>query len=430
MVRPPVEPMLAKSVDTVPRGRGLAYEPKWDGWRAIAFRHHEGVCLQSRAGRDLGAYFPDVIDAVTAAVAPGAVLDGELVVWEADRTDFSLLQRRVTAGAQRATLARRHPAHYVVFDLLSAPPGLPLLDKPLAERRALLTSLLADAPAQLTLSPQSTDVGHATEWLHTWTAAGIEGVMIKRLDGRYEPGRRAWQKYRAYHTTEAIIGGVNPHLTNPEILLLGRLDEGGRLRYTGRTHALRPDQRAELATLLTPHPSPDRTRQARPPVAAAAARLLDGAARPAATPPLHPGRAGHRRGDRGRHRLRAPPRPLPTPTPRPRHRRRPPTRRPTLTPTGTAIQPRRPVRDSQNASRRPLAHPEHDQGVIHSPRRRPQLAASPWRGSGLDDETELVGEAAARLLATATCRWSSPSRRPPTSRSPRRSDGTGTGLRP
>lgn len=133
-MRPPVEPMLAKSVDTVPRGRGLAYEPKWDGWRAIAFRHHEGVCLQSRAGRDLGAYFPDVIDAVTAAVAPGAVLDGELVVWEADRTDFSLLQRRVTAGAQRATLARRHPAHYVVFDLLSAPPGLPLLDK--APRRA------------------------------------------------------------------------------------------------------------------------------------------------------------------------------------------------------------------------------------------------------------------------------------------------------
>ncbi|WP_446213438.1 ATP-dependent DNA ligase [Micromonospora sp. IBSANI012] len=77
------------------------------------------------------------------------------------------------------------------------------MDGLFAERRALLTSLLADAPTQLTLSPQSTDVGQATEWLHTWTAAGIEGLMIKRLDSRYEPGKRGWQKYRAYHTTEA-----------------------------------------------------------------------------------------------------------------------------------------------------------------------------------------------------------------------------------
>ncbi|WP_346534376.1 ATP-dependent DNA ligase [Micromonospora sp. DPT] len=245
--------MLAKPVEIVPTGHGLSYEPKWDGWRALALRHQDGVYLQSRAGRDLGAYFPDVLEAVHQAVAPGAVLDGELVVWAGERTDFSQLQRRVTAGTGRDALARSHPAHYVLFDLLSAPPGLPMLDKPLAERRALLTSLLADAPAQLTLSPQSTDVGQATEWLHTWTAAGIEGLMIKRLDSRYEPGKRGWQKYRAYHTTEAIIGGVTPSLSNPETLLLGRLDEQGRLRYIGRTHALRPAQRAELIDLLTPH---------------------------------------------------------------------------------------------------------------------------------------------------------------------------------
>ncbi|TWG28218.1 ATP dependent DNA ligase-like protein [Micromonospora palomenae] len=252
--------MLAKPVEIVPAGHGLSYEPKWDGWRALAFRHQDGVYLQSRAGRDLGAYFPDVREAVNQAVAPGAVLDGELVVWAGERTDFSLLQRRVTAGTGRDALARSHPAHYVVFDLLSAPPGLPLLDKPLAERRALLTSLLADAPAQLTLSPQSTDVAQATEWLRTWTAAGIEGLMIKRLDSRYEPGKRGWHKYRAYHTTEAIIGGVTPSLANLETLLLGRLDEHGRLRYTGRTHALRPAQRAELIDLLAPHTSaPDGT---------------------------------------------------------------------------------------------------------------------------------------------------------------------------
>ncbi|MEH0981876.1 ATP-dependent DNA ligase [Micromonospora sp. CPCC 205556] len=169
--------MLAKPVGNVPEGPGLSYEPKWDGWRALAFRQHNGVYLQSRAGRDLGTYFPDVVEAVCRAVAPGTVLDGELVVWERERTDFSQLQRRVTAGTDREALVRHHPAHYVVFDLLSAPPGLPLLGKPLAERRALLTSLLADAPAQVTLSPASTDVGQATEWLHTWTAAGLEGLL-------------------------------------------------------------------------------------------------------------------------------------------------------------------------------------------------------------------------------------------------------------
>ncbi|MEV4481728.1 ATP-dependent DNA ligase [Micromonospora coxensis] len=253
MLRPPVAPMLAKPVEVVPTGHGLSYEPKWDGWRALAFRHQDGVYPQSRSGRELGPYFPDVLEALNQAVAPGTVLDGELVVWAGERTDFSLLQRRATAGTGRDALARSHPAHYVVFDLLSAPPGLPLLDKPLAERRALLTSLLADAPAQLTLSPQSTDVRQATEWLHTWTAAGIEGLLIKRLDSRYEPGKHGWRKYRAYHTTEAIIGGVTPSLSNPETLLLGRLDEHGRLRYAGRTHSLRSAQRAELIDLLTPH---------------------------------------------------------------------------------------------------------------------------------------------------------------------------------
>ncbi|MFI7578407.1 ATP-dependent DNA ligase [Micromonospora sp. NPDC049497] len=250
-VHPPFAPMLAKSVDTAPEAPGVAYEPKWDGWRALAFRRPNGVYLQSRAGRDLSSYFPDITEAVSEAVPAGAALDGELVVWEGERTNFSLLQRRVTAGAQLPALIGRHPAHYVVFDLLRAPSGRPLLDTPLMERRALLEQLLADAPAPLTLSPQTTDLERAVEWLHTWTAAGIEGLMIKRLDGRYEPGRRGWQKLRAYRTTEAIIGGVTPTIDNPQTLLLGRVDQHGRLRYTGRTSPLRPAQRTGLAALLT-----------------------------------------------------------------------------------------------------------------------------------------------------------------------------------
>ena len=134
----------------------------------------------------------------------GAVLDGEFVVWEGERTNFSQLQRRVTAGAQLPAVIGRHPAHYVVFDLLRAPPGRPLLDTPLIERRALLGQLLAQAPAPLTLSPQTTNLEQAVEWLHTWTAAGIEGLMIKRLDGRYESGRRGCQRLRAYRTMELM----------------------------------------------------------------------------------------------------------------------------------------------------------------------------------------------------------------------------------
>lgn len=244
--------MLATPVDTLPEGPGWAYEPKWDGWRAIAFCRAQGVHLQSRSARPLSNYFPDVTRVVRATVPAGVVLDGELIVWERERTNFALLQRRVTAGSHVLRMARDHPAHYVVFDLLRDVDGRELLEVPLSERRARLTDLLANAPAQLPLSPQTTDLAEAQEWLSTWTAAGIEGVMAKRLGSRYEPGRRGWRKLRARRTTEAIIGGVTGALHDPETLLVGRFDPAGRLRYTGRTHPLSAPQRRELALLLAP----------------------------------------------------------------------------------------------------------------------------------------------------------------------------------
>ncbi|WP_255420255.1 MULTISPECIES: hypothetical protein [Micromonospora] len=111
MLRRPVAPMLAAPVDSVPESPNLIYEPKWDGWRALAFRGASDVYLQSRAGRNLTPYFPDITRAVRAIVPPGAVLDGELVVWERGRTNFALLQRRVTAGRQLLREAREHPAY-------------------------------------------------------------------------------------------------------------------------------------------------------------------------------------------------------------------------------------------------------------------------------------------------------------------------------
>ena len=260
VLRRPVAPMLAAPVDAVPEGPDLAHEPKFDGWRCIAFRETDGVYLQSRAGRNLTTYFPDITRAIRAAIPPGVVCDGELIVWDRGRTNFALLQRRVTAGRDLLRLSREWPAHYVLFDLLADTGGQVLLDQPLARRRARLEQLLAGAPAQLTLTPQTADMRQVADWLLHWTvAAGIEGVVSKRLDGRYEPGRRGWWKFRTRLVTEAIVGGVTGSISHPDTALLGRFDRRQRLRYTGRTHPLTHGQRQELAALLSPpRPAPRR----------------------------------------------------------------------------------------------------------------------------------------------------------------------------
>jgi ATP-dependent DNA ligase len=257
VLRPPIQPMLAKPVRALPPPEacagGCAYEPKFDGWRCLVFSQPHGVYLQSRAGRPLAGYFPEIARVCHQVLPADMVIDGELVVWEPERgrTSFTLLQRRVSAGRRVLRLAIQHPAHLVVFDLVQAD-GQPLLDTPLAHRRARLAALLAAAPAQLALCPQTTQPGQAIEWLTTWTGTGVEGLIIKGLASRYQPGRRGWSKYRSTTTTEAIIAGVIGSTGDPHALLLGRFDHQNRLRYVGRTHPLKPAQRADLAGTLTP----------------------------------------------------------------------------------------------------------------------------------------------------------------------------------
>ncbi|GLH98834.1 hypothetical protein Pa4123_41090 [Phytohabitans aurantiacus] len=182
-------------------------------------------------------------------------MDGELIIWDQarGRTSFADLQRRVTAGPRLVRLVREHPANYVLFDLLADPNGV-LLGRPLAERRGRLERLLENAPPGLQLCPQTHDLSEAHEWMRTWPAAGVEGVVAKRLNSRYEPGRRRWCKLRVKTTTEAIIGGVTGTVSDPETLLLGRHDLTGRLRYVGRTHTLTASLRRELSARLTRSP--------------------------------------------------------------------------------------------------------------------------------------------------------------------------------
>lgn len=259
MLRPPVMPMRAAAVDRLPAPDalpgGCRYEPKWDGWRVLVFRTREGVYLQSRAGRPLAPYFPDLVEPARRALPAGVVVDGELVVWDVERgrTSFTALQRRVNGVVG-------HPAHLVAFDLLQAPRGEELLGMPLSERRLRLTQVLAGAPAQLSLCPQTDSPEEALDWFTDWPLGGIEGLVVKGRTGPYRPGATDWLKLRHRRTTEAVVGGITGSLAAPETALLGRFDAAGELRFVGRTRKLRPAQGREVAAALAPdggdHPWP------------------------------------------------------------------------------------------------------------------------------------------------------------------------------
>jgi ATP-dependent DNA ligase len=245
--------MLARTVSSLPTGSGWAFEPKFDGYRVLAFRSRARVELQSRQQRILTAHFPDVAAAI-AGLGDEVVLDGELVIWNAGRFDFAALQDRLRSGPRRAhTLAAATPAAYVVFDLL-AHGRTDLREQPYQHRRDALEALLGRGlPPGLVLTPSTTDPAVARSWLIHHGPTGIEGVVAKRLDQTYRPGVRGWQKLRTRLTAEAVVGGVIGPLDAPRVLLLGRHDHAGQFHLVGRTTELAPAGRGAVAALLHPH---------------------------------------------------------------------------------------------------------------------------------------------------------------------------------
>ncbi|MFF6979389.1 ATP-dependent DNA ligase [Streptomyces sp. NPDC008343] len=252
---PPVEPMLARSVTTLPAAgaRPMLYEQKADGFRVLVFTGPKPY-LQSRRGADLRGAFPELVRA-TAALGVEAVLDAELVVLGVHGLDFPAVQeraRRRAAGAERA--ARERPAHLIVFDALEMS-GAVLLDEPLHRRRAALEDLFAQRQltAPWALCPQTSDLTTARSWLDpAWGAAGIEGVLIKDPQSRYRRGERGWLKVRTRMTAEGIIGAVTGTAHAPRSLLLGRLDAAGRLRLVARSTPLSHAAAIELGAVLRP----------------------------------------------------------------------------------------------------------------------------------------------------------------------------------
>lgn len=246
--------MAARSASVLPVGDQYAYEPKFDGFRCVAFqRSNTRAILQSRNEKSLTSRFGDVAEAVHELVPAGTVLDGELVVLVDGRMDFVALQRRMVSSFDV------RPAQLVAFDVLEDR-GEDVRRLPYLERRALLEKVVGQGNAGVRLVPMTRAYQGAKAWLTEHTHLGIEGVVAKRVDQRYIPQTRFWTKVRTKATAEAIIGGITGTMAEPSGLILGRLDANGRLRVVGRTFPLPRAVRSDLGKLLTPagddHPWP------------------------------------------------------------------------------------------------------------------------------------------------------------------------------
>jgi ATP-dependent DNA ligase len=235
----PLEPMEAETVEELPTGQGWQYEPKWDGFRCLAYRDRDQVFLQSRTGKPLARYFPDVVQHLLGLKPQRFVLDGEIVVSVGGEWSFETLQLRLHPAASRvAKLAKENPASFMAFDLLADEAPQSWLDRALADRRAALEVFFAHArpPAHVQLSPATQSREQAERWLAD-IGHGLDGIVAKPLDRPYEPGRRAMQKFKLWHTVDCVVGGIyrKRGTTLVESILLGLYDHSGLLHYVGRS---------------------------------------------------------------------------------------------------------------------------------------------------------------------------------------------------
>jgi ATP-dependent DNA ligase len=254
-VKPPLEPMLAKAATALPDGDGWCYEPKWDGFRAIAFREDGTVYIQSRDLKPLDRYFPEVHDALVRGLPDGCVVDGEVVIATPSGLDFDALQMRLHPAASRvAKLAVATPASFVAFDLLAAD-GQDLREMPQADRRARLERLLQHVAPPIHVTPLTRDRVLAAEWLQRFEGAGLDGVIAKPDALPYQPGKRAMLKIKHERTADCVVAGFRWHKAGGGLvgsLLLGLYDENGSLHHVGVTSSFTMTRRRELAEELAP----------------------------------------------------------------------------------------------------------------------------------------------------------------------------------
>ena len=257
-IKTPFAPMEALLVNEFPAGKEWAYEPKWDGFRCLAFRDGQEVELQSKSGQSLTRYFPEIVASVLGIKAKRFVLDGELVIPIKGGLSFDDLLQRIHPAASRVQkLSRETPARYVVFDFLVDDGGKPVFEDPLNKRRKKLEAFAKKYLAEnciIELSPKTDNISVARKWL-TAPGAKLDGVIAKRLDLPYRSGERdGMQKVKKLRTADCVVGGVRYASKGKVVgsLLLGLYDENGLLHHVGYTSSFNEAQKKELTKELEP----------------------------------------------------------------------------------------------------------------------------------------------------------------------------------
>ena len=249
--------MLAKRVAEIPAGDGWIFEPKWDGFRCVVFRDGDEILLQSRDGKPLNRYFPEVVEVLLTQLPKRCVLDGEIVIATKDGLDFDALQLRIHPAASRVKmLAEESPASVVFFDLLSVGEE-DLRETPFAERRGKLEEALGGARPPVHVTPATRDRGVAADWFKRFEGAGFDGVMAKPVDGTYQPDKRVMLKVKHERDCDCVVAGFRWHKNGEGeavgSLLLGLYDAAGALQHVGVCASFTMPKRRELVSFLEPY---------------------------------------------------------------------------------------------------------------------------------------------------------------------------------
>ena len=254
---PPIPPMLAKRVDGIPSGNTWSFEPKWDGFRVLVFRDTEDILLQSRDGKSLNRYFPELLETLQQQLPTRCILDGEIVIARSGGLDFDALQLRVHPAASRVRLlSRQTPASIVFFDLLAVD-DRSLMEEAFVSRRAQLERLLATIESPLHLTPATQDRTLAEDWFRRFEGAGLDGVMAKPLAGTYQPDKRTMLKVKHERDCDCVVAGFRWHKlgegTAVGSLLLGLYNAAGDLQHVGVCASFTLAKRRELVDFLKPY---------------------------------------------------------------------------------------------------------------------------------------------------------------------------------
>ena len=249
--------MLAKRVGELPAGGTWIFEPKWDGFRALVFRDGDEVLIQSRDGKSLNRYFPELLEPLRSQLPARCVLDGEIVVAKDDALNFDALQLRIHPAASRVKLLSREiPASIVFFDLLSEG-DRDLRSMAFEDRRRMLESLLSSVAPPIHLTPATRESSTAADWFRRFEGAGLDGVVVKPVSGSYEANKRVMLKVKHERDCDCVVAGFRWHKkggrTSVGSLLLGLFDDSGTLQHVGVCASFTEKKRRELVEFLAPY---------------------------------------------------------------------------------------------------------------------------------------------------------------------------------